>query len=404
MIRKLRIKFICVNMLIVTCMLILMFGLLFQSIKTNIVQDQVSMMQRIAEDMGRDRPFGRGDARVGLNLFHFTLEPGPDGRLLYQSAGNFDIDFEDEAALQALYDRILALPESTGVLRDLELRYFRTMTPHGEKLVFADTSSEQTTLRHLLQEVIVIGVLSFGVFFVISLLLARWAVKPVDEAWKQQKQFVADASHELKTPLTVIMANAELLQQPGHDERERRRFSESILTMSQQMRHLVESLLDLARLDSTQEPPPKEELDFSALCEDCALPFEPLFFERGLMLETELEAGIHVRGVDRNLRQVVEILLDNAQKYSLPGSVKMSLKKTGHSCTLTVANPSPELSKAECRDVFKRFYRKDEARTGTGSYGLGLPIAESLVTRLGGHIGCEYLDGKLRFTVTLPAL
>ena len=401
MIRKVRLKFICVNMLIVTCMLILMFGMLFHTIKKNIVQDQVSMLERLAEETGRERPFGRGDARVGLNLFHFTLEPGPDGELHYQSTGDFDFQ---EAELEALYERVCALEEQTGVLNDLDLRYLRTMTPHGPKLIFADISSEVMTLRHLLREVILVGLASFAGFFVISLLLSKWAVHPLDEAWRQQKQFVADASHELKTPLTVIMANAELLQQPGHDEQEKRRFSGSILTMSQQMRHLVESLLDLARLDSSRELPPMEELDFSALCEDCVLPFEPVYFERGLTLETEIQPSIRVRGVDQSLRQLVDILLDNAQKYSLPGSVKMSLKQAGRTAVLTVSNPSSALSKAECRDVFKRFYRKDEARTGSGSYGLGLPIAESIVTRFGGKIVCEYAEGEARFTVTLPTV
>ena len=402
MIRKVRIKFICVNMLIVACMLILMFGLLFYTIRKNIVQDQITMMQRIAEDTGHDRPFGRGSARVGLSFFYFTLEPGPDGALYCQSSSGFDL--EDEEDLQAMYDRACADKEQTGIFRDLELRYLRIQTPHGDKVVFADIASEQATIRHLLIEVIAVGIGSFAIFLIISVLLSKWAVKPVDEAWKQQKQFVADASHELKTPLAVIMANAELLQQPNHDDAEKRRFSENIHEMSRQMRHLVESLLDLARLDSAQEPPQTAELDFSALCEEAALPFEAVYFERGLLLETEIDPGIRVQGVEQSLRQVVDILLDNAQKYSLPGTVTLTLRQTNHNCILTVSNPSPELSREECRNIFKRFYRIDESRTRSGSYGLGLPIAESIVTRFGGKIVCEYAEGEARFTVTLPTV
>ena len=154
-----------------------------------------------------------------------------------------------------------------------------------------------------------LAVVSFAVFFAASLLLSRWAVRPVEIAWRQQKQFVADASHELKTPLTVIISNAELLQQPGYDEAQRKKFSDSILIMSRQMRHLVESLLDLARLDSVQGTNDFAELDFSALVEDCILPFEPLFFERGLQLESEVEAGEITRDRRRrSLRRVPSTL------------------------------------------------------------------------------------------------
>jgi signal transduction histidine kinase len=100
----------------------------------------------------------------------------------------------------------------------------------------------------------------------------------------------------------------------------------------------------------------------------------------------------------------VDILLDNAQKYSEPGTVRLTLRRAGRTGELTVSNPFPELSKAECRDVFKRFYRRDEARTQSGSYGLGLPIAEGIVKLHGGKISCAWEAGFVRFTVTLPLL
>ena len=238
-----------------------------------------------------------------------------------------------------------------------------------------------------------------------SLLLSIWAIRPVEEAWRQQKQFVSDASHELKTPLTVIMANAELLQQPGYSDEQRRGFSESILSMSRQMRQLVESLLDLARLDSLRETESLvSETDLSSLVEDCVLPFEPLYFERGLLLETEVEPGIRVQGNDRVLRQCVDILLDNAQKYSDPGTVHVRLRRNGRQAELTVTNPTSELSDNERRNIFKRFFRRDTARTATGSYGLGLAIAEGIVERHKGEISCGWENGEICFTVLIPLI
>jgi signal transduction histidine kinase len=198
------------------------------------------------------------------------------------------------------------------------------------------------------------------------------------------------------------MSNAELLQQPGYDEAQRKKFSDSILIMARQMRRLVESLLELARLDSAQMTNDFEELDFSALVEDCVLPFEPLFFEHGLELESDVEKDLRVNGNKQALRQCVDILLDNAQKYSEPGAVRLCLRRCGRSAELTVANPAPALKRGESEDIFKRFYRRDAARTGSGSYGLGLPIAKGIVARHGGKIICGWEAGEIFFTVTLP--
>ena len=238
--------------------------------------------------------------------------------------------------------------------------------------------------------------------FAATVPLSRWVVRPVEEAWKEQKQFVADVSHELKTPLTVIMSNAELLQQPGYDEAQRRTFSENILTMSRQMRTLLDGLLQLARLDNVQNTADSRVLNYSALVEECLLPFEPLFFERGLQFEAEIEKDVYVWGHDGILRQCVEILLDNAQKYSSPGTVKLRLCSSGRTAMLTVENPSTEMDETECRKVFKRFYRRDKARSPSGSYGLGLPIARGIVFRHNGKISCDWEDGIICFTVLLP--
>ena len=401
MIKKLRIKFICYNMLIVAAMLTLLLGILTEYMQKSLVKDQYVMLHRIAEDP--ERRFRPGEDEESFYPPYFILEKSRDGELITNGDSSFDLS--DEEQMQTLYDHVLQMDVSEGVAEDYGLRFIRMETPRGAKLVFTDMAGERATMRRLIKTSILIGVGGCGIIFVISLLLSRWAVKPVDEAWRQQKQFVSDASHELKTPLTVIMANAELLNQPGYSEEQRRGFSESILSMSRQMRHLVESLLNLARLDSLRETESLvSKLDLSALVEDCILPFEPLYFERGLLLETEVEPGIRVQGNDQVLRQCVDILLDNAQKYSDPGTVHVRLCRNGRHAELTVTNPSPELSREEKRNIFKRFYRRDTARTAAGSYGLGLAIAEGIVERHKGKISCGWENGEICFTILIPIL
>ena len=259
-------------------------------------------------------------------------------------------------------------------------------------------------MRSLTNTCVIIGVLSFAVFLGLSFLLARWAVKPVETAWNQQRQFVADASHELKTPLTVILTNAELLQEPEYDEQARSRFVDSIMTMSHQMRGLVESLLELARVDNGGQNMVFFRLNFSELVSDALLPFEPVYFEKGLTLESNVEENLFVKGSQQHLKQVADILLDNASKYaSADSTVRVILRRQGSHCLLSVASAGDAISKEDLKNIFKRFYRMDKARSMNHSYGLGLSIADSIVSKHGGKIWAESADGVNTFFVQLPA-
>ena len=399
MLKKLRVKFVCINMLIVMAMLCAMFGMLFSVTKSNLESESIQMMADIAND-----PFhmGRPDERPdGVRLPYFTLQMGLRGTLIATGGGYYDLS--NEAFLKEVMTEALEQQTQTGILEGYNLRFYRTMTPTSQLLVFADTTSEQATLMGMARTFAIIGTLSFLVFLGVSLLLARWAVKPVDRAWKQQKQFVADASHELKTPLTVIMTNAELLQSPEVEVGDRDQLAGNILTMSRQMRGLVEGLLELARMDNGSVKTAHTDLDWSMVVEDALLPFEPLYFEKGLELESHLDSGLRIRGSESHLRQVVEILLDNAMKYACPESkVWVYLLRQGKDCLLSVANPGPEISKADLKNIFKRFYRVDQARTTSGSYGLGLSIAEGIVKAHKGKIWAESANGINVFHVQLP--
>ena len=231
MLRRLRIKFVCINMAIVTLMLGVIFSVLYLSTMNSLERESIQMMQSIAA-----RPVELGPPNQPpeeVRLPYLVLRLGQGGELLETGGSYFDLS--DEAAYRELLEAAEERKEPVGVLSEYGLRYCRNSSPAGESIVFSDISNEQSMLGHLMRTSILIGAAAFLAFLGISVLLARWAVRPVETAWNQQKQFVADASHELKTPLTVILTNAELLSGPDCGERERKRFSGSILTMAENL-------------------------------------------------------------------------------------------------------------------------------------------------------------------------
>lgn len=400
MLKRLRIQFVAVIMVLVTVMLCLIFGMVYYFTKSGMESESIRMMQVIAGEPGQpDRP-GKPSDKVLLPFF--VLRIGRGGEIVSDGGGYYDLS--DEELLQSLTEAVLAQKGQTGVLETYKLRFYRTATPMGQNIVFADMSNELATLSSLIKTCVFIGILCFAAFFGISIALAFWMVRPVEKAWRQQRQFVADASHELKTPLTVIISNAELLQLPEYDGESKACFAGRILTMSRQMRGLVERLLELARADSGQAPAAHTPLDLSELVEYAVLPFEPLFFEKELELATEIREDITVNGSEQQLRQVVDILLDNARKYApSPGRVELKLERGDrHRCVLSVSNACAPMDREELQDLFKRFYRVDKARSRDGSFGLGLSIAESIVTEHHGRIWAQWQDGQITFFVELP--
>ncbi len=333
----------------------------------------------------------------------FVLREGPGNEILVSGSEFYDLS--DEDMVRSIYLQARDREDDIGVLEEYSLRYYRRVDPFGVCYAFSDISGEQETLQNLLKICAAILLGGTAAFLVVSILLARWAIKPVEKAFDQQKQFVADASHELKTPLTVILTNAEMLQSPEYPPEEKQKFSESILDVSRQMRGLVESLLQLARADQGRQTQLMTELDLSALVENAALPFEPVYFEAGMTLESHLDPDLKVLGDSQSLRQVVDILLDNGRKYGAPGGTAvLTLRRQSKRVQLRFFTPGTPMTAQQCQDIFKRFYRLDEARTASGSYGLGLSIARNIATAHGGKIWAEGIRGGNVFTVTLPEL
>lgn len=400
MLRRLRLKFILINMTIVTLMLITIFFLIYFFTQRSLEEESYSTMRALAEN-----PFSTsapGDESDEVHLPYFTLQVNYLGEIVATGGGYYDLS--DEDFLEELLTAAIESSSEMGTLDEYGLRYYKVFSPQSQYIIFADISSETSTLGSLLKTCVLIGVVAFLVFLGISIILARWAVKPVAAAWDQQKRFIADASHELKTPLTVIITNAEMLEEGTQTPEQRARLSENITTMSGRMKSLVEELLELSREDSRDESA-HVRLDYSTAISESLLPFEPVFFEKGLILESDIQEGIFVKGSETDLRRAVEILLDNAGKYALSGgTVEVRLVKNGKHALLSVANTGVPLTENERRNIFKRFYRTDEAREGTGSFGLGLAIAESIVEKHRGRIWAESDVNKNIFYIQLQAV
>ena len=400
MIKKLRIKFVCIVMAIAMLMVGSILGVVIHFTGTNMQMQSVSMMRAIAANPFQQMNLGK-PADDEVRLPFFTVQISNRGELITAGGGYFDLS--DREYLQQIVNLALNADRESGLLKEYDLRYLKAISPMGISLVFADTATEAATIRSMLYSSLFIFLVAMAVFLGISILLSRWVIKPVETAWNQQRQFVADASHELKTPLAVIMANAELMQNEETTEEDSRKFSANILSMTYQMRSLVENMLEMARVDNGTVKMNFTQLDLSELVGDAALSFQLLYEEKGMALHCDVAEGITVWGSEQHLYQVMDVLLDNALKYSIPGgSVSVNLTTAGRNCLLSVASPGEELTREDLKNIFKRFYRADKARAMNGSYGLGLSIAESVVEAHKGKIWAQSEKGLNTFHVQIP--
>ena len=392
MIKRLRLKFVAINMTLVAALFFSILALVYYSTAANLENDSINLLRSVALNPPRPSP---GEAAEDVNLPFFAVQISPGGEVDEASGGYFDLT--DADALAALVDEALSAPGDIGEIGSYALRFYRAELPGRYVIVFADISSETATLAGLARSCAVIGAVGFFALLALSVALSRWAVRPVERAWREQREFVAAASHELKTPLTVIMTNAEL----AGDSRE----TGHILAAARRMKSLIEQLLTLARAENEGERASNGACDLSAAVLAAVMEFEPVCFESGHSLESDIAPGASVRGNAADFTRLTEILLDNAVKYSAPGGkITAALRPCGAwRFALTVANEGEPIEPGEARDLFRRFYRAPKHRSSPG-FGLGLAIAESTVKRAGGRIRCESAAGWNSFIAELPRI
>ena len=394
MIRHLRWKVVATNMLLISLVLLAVFAAVVLISRANYRESVQQQLYQALEsgDYGSRQPGAEG-------IPCFVAEVYASG--MARVAGNSYYDLSDQSQLAAIVTEALAQEEDTGLLADFHLRYLRKTGYTSTLIAFTDTTLESTTMRSMAAVCSLAGSAALLVLFLCSYLLSGVVTRPVGAAWAQQEQFLSDASHELKTPLTVILSSAELLNQSALPEQAV--YIDNIREESRRMKLLVEDMLTLSRAQRSAGSLPEQTADLSEAAVTAALRFEPVAFEAGKRLEYDIAPSLPVRGDGAKLGQALAALLDNAVKYSDSGTdIRLTAEKQGRFAVVTVADSGPDIPADKLPHIFDRFYRADEARTDGDSFGLGLPIAKAIIDAHRGTLRCESGGGVTRFIITLP--
>ena len=345
----------------------------------------------------------------------FCVSLSSDGTLIANSKATS----MDDGVLADAIGRVMASSSDTGRIHDLSLMYARVATDDGVNVAFLDTSIIDDNV--LSSAVLALQRIAIGmvVLFGIAVVCARYVTRPVAEAWEQQQRFVADASHELKTPLTVILASADIMgQHPEKSVGDQGKWLSSIEDEAKRMKKLVEELLAAARADEevagseAKTDAPMAVVDFSELVARSCLHLEAVAFDKNISFAWTAQDRLACKGREEELERLVKILLENAMKYAAPcaaqgaaqAQVTLSAERAGAKIKLWVRNSGEPIAPDVLPHLFERFYRADPARGGGESFGLGLYIAHTVAE---GHHGSltatsSNADGTV-FTLMLPA-
>ena len=324
----------------------------------------------------------------------YSVALAEDSSVLAVDNGERAVYEEDE--LVRIAEELLSQGKMSG--RKENLSFVIRQRPGYTLVAFMDNTVTDSSMRTLLHNVLTVGGIAIVVLFFISLQLSKRIIRPLEENDRQQRQFISDASHELKTPVAVIGANAEMLERElGENE-----WLSNIRYENERMGGLVKQLLDLSRAENTETP--MEQIDFSRVVTGESLAFESLAFEQGRKICSDIEKGICVFGNRAQLTQLVSVLLDNAIRYSTGSEIGVSLKRQAHTAMLNVVNDGEAIPPEKLEHLFDRFYRVDEARNSEDRhYGLGLPIAKAVAEKHGGSVKISCQDGIICFTASVPS-
>ncbi|MBQ3087540.1 MAG: HAMP domain-containing histidine kinase [Clostridia bacterium] len=301
-----------------------------------------------------------------------------------------------DAQLEQTAMQVLQKNKVYGVIDDLI--YYKADKGGYLLVAFMDNTIIRESMNTLFRYTLIFGGIAIAFLYFVAVYLAKRIVMPLEESYQKQKQFISDAGHELKTPVSVVSANADLLaREIGENQ-----WLANIRYENERMGQLVGQLLELARTENVK--PAMQQLDFSRLVAGDVLPFESVAYENGLILKTQIADGISVLGNKTQLSQLVSILVDNAIRHTKNGKeVSVCLTQTRNMAVLSVVNESEPIPKEQISRLFERFYRADESRNREDKhYGLGLAIAKAISEAHHGKTEVSCRDGKIFFTVQFP--
>lgn len=294
-----------------------------------------------------------------------------------------------EDVLQEVVSLVRSSSSERGKLPGRQLAFYQRTVEEDLIIALGDLSVYTRSLRNTILACVCLFLGGILLFFFISLWLSSLAVKPIERAWQQQKQFIADASHELKTPLTVILANNNIIcAHKNETVAQQEQWLHSTAEEAAQMRKLIDQMLLLAKSDASELAPQLLPVDCSELIEEQLLYLEPVAYERNVRLDTELAPHVVLESDRAMLQRLTTILTENAIKYSTPGMAVTVRLIQSHGVRLTVHNYGSPIPAEDLPHIFDRFYRSDKARSTSG-YGLGLAIAHTIITQLHGKLSVE---------------
>lgn len=397
MISKLRKKLIAINIVSVGIVFFLASLLIFSLGLSKISEERRERMMSALSYDEADGDFSSASLYSDMALLIHDKATG-ENRWLFGSNVSADTDQILESGQKVLEGKL-----DRGYAR-MRIRFIRTEQADEVRVVLNDLDSTQNGLSlYLLVAIITVSV-GLIFCFAISFMLASVALRPIEDSWAKQKQFVADASHELKTPLSVIMANTEIIA--SHKEEtvgSQMKWIRNTQEESQRMAVLVADLLFLAKNDDGVRVQ-MTSVNFSDCVGTSALGYDAVFYENGKSFDYKVQQDVIVHGNEGQIKQLVNILLDNANKYSVDeGNIRLSLSIDNKKAVLSVSNDSPELSSEQLSHLFDRFYTVDESRNTKGN-GLGLSIAKQICQTHGGTIYVLFGEGRITFNAVLPVL
>lgn len=405
MLKKLRRRIIIVLTVMVVLLLSVVILSIYMITSQQLVKQQREALQIVSMlPMNDKAPEGgrRNERAFKTYPPYFTVRVNPDGEISGVFSRLFDIT-EDEMIAAA--HAALAMDKPFDALQESSLRFLIRKDGRGTQITFISTAEDEHKLNKLVAVSLLIGALAALIlFFGISLPLSRWLIAPTTHAWEQQKQFVADASHELKTPLTVIMANLAILRR--HSDKtiaECDQWLNSTEEETSQMRELVEQMLCLARAEDSASSVQKTECNLSDVLERVILAMEPLAFEQNITLQSSIQEQITGYFDADGIWRMAQILLDNAMKY-VGGEriVDFDAHLAREQVVMTVHNSGEPIPPDVLPHIFERFYRSDAARSSAG-FGLGMTIAHQIIQNHHGKISVSSTqESGTIVTVLLP--
>lgn len=405
MLKRLRIRLVAIIVGLVGAVFLCMVALTYMSSEAslNTLVDH-SLAGALQERTGFDAGAGSNEPMGMDRLPVIWVDIASGGLVLGTNQEQVSIDAD---LLRETVANALESGQTSGKDKTNHISWRMDSSKFGWRIAIADTTSVDEEISSQLVRSLELGAGGIVAIVLIALLLSHWALKPVERAWEQQRQFVADASHELKTPLAVILANTQILKSDESKiPEESRRWIEGASDEAERMRGLVEELLELARTENgTSNARANAPVDLSSLVEGDALQFDAVAYERGCEIEANIVDGISVLGDQEQLERLLKTLIDNACKYAARGTtVKVTLEKNGSHALFVATNQGEPIPEEDLPHVFDRFWRSDKARArSTGGYGLGLAIAKGIAESHGGKIWATSDDAQgTSFYVKLP--